>query len=172
MQPEGVALLDDPLGDGVGLRVLLVVSVLGVSVDGAVVLTALVEEVELHHRVVAVLVALATNEPVVGALGLAGYGDVVGRFGLKVDGLVPVACHVANELEGIVELLVVLRQVGRHLQGRIHGEVKGQRAADGDACPRGVVAPGVQLGDEDARRVVHRAALQARKRQDAGVVRP
>lgn len=64
---------------------------------------------------VAVLVALAANEPIVCALGLAGHGDIVGRLGLEVARVIPVAGHVADELEGVVELLVVLRQVGGHL---------------------------------------------------------
>ena len=73
-----------------------------------------------------VLVALSTDEPVVGALGLARYGDVVGRLCLEIDALVPVASYVANELEGIVVLFVVFGQVGCHLQRRVHGEVECQ----------------------------------------------
>ena len=95
-----------------------------VSIDGAVVLTALFQEVELDGGLVTVLVALAANKPVLCAFGLAGYSDVVGRFCLKVDALVPVAGYVANELEGIVEALVMLRQVGSHLQGRVHRQVE------------------------------------------------
>ena len=92
-------------------------SILGIGIDGTVVLTTLVQEVELDIGLVTVLVALATNKPVVSALGLAGYGDVVGRLSLELDALVPVAGYVANELESIVELLVVLGQVSSHLQG-------------------------------------------------------
>ena len=105
------------LGDDVGLRIGLVVSVLGIGVDGAVVLAALVEEVQADGGLMAVLVALASDEPVVGALGLAGYGDVVGGLCLEIDALIPVAGYVADKLEGIVVLLVVLGQVGGHLQG-------------------------------------------------------
>ena len=73
-------------------------SILGIGIDGTVVLTTLVQEVELDIGLMTVLVALATNEPVVGALGLAGYGDVVGRLSLEINALVPVAGYVANEL--------------------------------------------------------------------------
>lgn len=45
-------------------------SVGGVGVDGAVVLPALVKEVELDDSGVSVLVALSADEPVVGALCL------------------------------------------------------------------------------------------------------
>ena len=85
--------------------------ILGIGIDGTVVLTTLVQEVELDIGLMTVLIALATNEPVVSALGLAGHSDVVGRLSLEIDALVPVAGYVANELEGIVELLVVLWQV-------------------------------------------------------------
>ena len=108
-----------------------------------------------------VLVALAANEPVVGILGFPGHGDIVARLGFKIAGVVPVASHVADKLEGIVVFLVVLRQVGSHLQRRVHGQVEGQRPGDGDACPRGVVAPGAELGLKDAWRVVHRSSLQS-----------
>ena len=77
--------------------------ILGISIDGTVVLLTLVKEVKFDGALVAVLVALATNEPVVGLLGLTGYGDIVGRLSLQVDALVPVACNVADKLECIVE---------------------------------------------------------------------
>ena len=91
--------------------------ILGIGIDGAVVLAALVEEVELHHGGMAVFIALAANEPVVCALGLAGYGDVIGRLCLEVTGVIPVAGDITDKLEGVVKLLIVLGQVGSHLQG-------------------------------------------------------
>ena len=100
--------------------------ILGVGIDGAGVFAALVQEVEFDDALVTVLVAFSTDEPVVGALGLARYGDVIGRLCLEVDALVPVAGYVADELEGIVVLLVVFGQVSSHLQWRVHGEVEGQ----------------------------------------------
>ena len=106
-QFQSIAFFHGSLRDGIGLRVSLVVGSGGVGVDGAVILSALVEEVELNDGLVTVLVALTADEPVRGALRLAGHGDVVGRLGLEIDTLVPVAGHVAYELESIVELLVV-----------------------------------------------------------------
>ena len=100
--------------------------ILGIGIDSTVVLTSFVEEVELDGSFVAVLVALAADEPVVGALGLARYGDIVAGFCLQILGIVPVTGHIADELEGVVELLVVLRQVGSHLQRRIHRQVESQ----------------------------------------------
>ena len=123
---ECITSLDYLLGDGVGLWILLIVGILGIGIDGTVVLTSFVEEVELDGSFVAVLVALAADEPVVGALGLARYGDIVAGFCLQILGIVPVTGHVADELEGVVELLVVLRQVGSHLQRRIHRQVESQ----------------------------------------------
>ena len=70
--------------------------ILGIGIDGTVVLATLVEEVELDDALVSILVALATNEPVVGALGLAGYRNIVGRLGFEVAGVVPVASHVSS----------------------------------------------------------------------------
>ena len=64
----------------------------------------------------AVLIALTTNEPIVSSLCLTGHGDIVTRLSLQILGVVPVAGYIANKLEGIVELLIVLRQVGSHLK--------------------------------------------------------
>ena len=91
--------LDYLLGDGVGLWILLIVGILGIGIDGTVVLTSFVEEAELDGSFVAVLVALAADEPVVGALGLAGYGDIVAGFCLQILGIVPVTGHIADELD-------------------------------------------------------------------------
>ena len=63
-----------------------------------------------------ILVTLASNEPVIGTLGLTSHGDIVGRLCFEITAVVPIACHITDELEGIVELLIVLRQVGCHLQ--------------------------------------------------------
>ena len=91
--------------------------ILGISIDRTVVLLAFIEEVEFDIGLMTILVALATNEPIVRSLSLTSDGNVIGRLSFEIDALVPVANYVANELEGIVELLVVLRQVSSHLQG-------------------------------------------------------
>ena len=117
-----------------------------------------------------VLVALTAEEPVVGALGLAGDGDVAGGFSFDILRVIPVAGDVADELEGVVVLGVVLRQVGSHLQRTPHHEVEGELADERRAHIRRVVAPGLELRLEDARGVVHRTALQTGEGQDDGVV--
>ena len=83
----------------------------------------------------AILVALASDKPVVGTLRLTGYGDIVARLSFQIARVVPVDSYIADKLEGIIELLVVLRQVSSHLQGRIHGQVQGQRTSQRDTCP-------------------------------------
>ena len=105
LQFEGVTTLYHALGNDVSLWVGLVVGIGCIGIDGAVVLASLFEEVELDVGLVTVLVTLAANKPVLRALGLAGYGDVVGRLSFEIDALVPVASHVADKLEGIVETL-------------------------------------------------------------------
>ena len=155
--------------DGVSLRVLLVVGVLAVLVDGAVVLGASVEEVELHGSLTGV-VGLSAHEPVVRALRLARHGDILRRLSLQIFRVVPVASHVAYELEGVVVLLVVFGQVGCHLQRRVHHEVECELSAERGVHVRRVVAPFFQTSLEDARRVVHRSALQACEGQHDGVV--
>ena len=144
--------------------------ILRVGIDGAVIFAALVQEVQFHHSLVAVLVALAANEPVVGALRLACHGDVVAGLSLQVLTVVPVAGHILDKLEGIHEFRIVLGQVGSHLQRTVHRQVKRKRTRQRDACPRRVVAPFRKLRHEDARRIVHRASLQAGKRQYARMV--
>ena len=86
-QFEHIAPLHGLLGDGVGLGILVKRGILGIGIDRAIILLALVEEVEFHHRLVPVLVALATDEPVVGALGLAGHSDVFGGLCLQMPGV-------------------------------------------------------------------------------------
>ena len=87
-QFEHIAPLHGLLGDGVGLGILVKRGILGIGIDRAIILLALVEEVEFHHRLVPVLIALATDEPVVGALGLAGHRDIVAGLGFKIAGVV------------------------------------------------------------------------------------
>ena len=159
LQLEGVATLHYALGDDVSLWVGLVVGIRSVGIDSTVVFASLFEEIELDGGLVTVLVTLAANEPVLRAFGLASYGDVVGRFSFQIDALVPVAGHVADKLESIVKTLVVFGQVGSHLQGRVHGQVEGQRTSDGDACPRRVLAPLRQFGNEDTRCWLHSDSL-------------
>ena len=117
-----------------------------------------------------VLVALAANKPVVGALCLAGNCDIVGWLCLEILRVVPVARHILDELESVHILGIVLGKVGSHLQRTVHRDIKRQRAGNSYASPRGVVAPRIQLCLEDSRGIVHRTALQTGERQDAGVV--
>ena len=84
----------------VSLRVVLVVGTLGILIDGTVVFATLVKEVEAHYSRAGLFARLATYKPVVGTLSLASHGDVLGRLGLKILGVVPVASHIADELEG------------------------------------------------------------------------
>ena len=113
------------------------------------------------------LSANATNKPVVGALGSAGCSDVLHRFGLEVEGLIPVAGNVLDELEGIRMLHVVLGEVGCHLQWRVHRDVEGQLSADGGVDVRAIGT--IHL--KDTRRVVHRTSLQSCEGQDGRVAR-
>ena len=116
-------------------------------------------------------IALASYEPVGRTLGLACHRDILGRLGFQVARVVPVASHVTYKLEGIVILLVILGQVGCHLQRRVHRQIESQLSAESGVDIRLIVAPFTKLRDEDARSVVHRTALQTCERQDDGVVR-
>ena len=113
---------------------------------------------------------LAAYEPVVGSLGLAGYGNVACRFGLKITAVVPVAGYILDELEGIVVLLVVLREVGSHLERTVHRHIKGKLSDKRGVYIALVVAPSRQLRLKNSRRVVHRTALQTGEREDDSVV--
>jgi len=67
----------------------------------------------------------------------------------------------------------VFRQIGGHLQRRIHRQVERQLVGDRRVDARGV--RGAEFGhahDEDSGRVVHRAAVEPREGQDGDVVRP
>src|SRR3712207_5388563 len=103
------------MSDGVSLRILIERGVFGIGIDGTVVLTTLVEEVEFDDRAMPIFVTLATNEPVVRTLRLTSHGDIAGRFGLQIAAIIPVYGHIAYKLEGIIVLLIVLGEVGCHL---------------------------------------------------------
>ena len=63
----------------------------------------------------------------------------------------------------------MLGEIGGHLQRRVEGDIESQLVADGVLH---LLPPGdnlAHIGLEDAGRVVHRAALQACKRQNGGV---
>ena len=110
------------------------------------------------------------HKPAARILGLAGYGNVSSRFGLQIAALRPVERHLLDETEGIREALVVLGQVGGHLQRRGHYHVDAQLVGDRAVGVRMVL--GVDLRDvhfEDAGRVVHRASDQPREGQHGDV---
>ena len=122
-QLKGVAFLDVSLRNGIGCRIFIVVSVGRISIDGGCIGASFVEEVEFDGRQMAVGIALSTYKPVVGSLGFACHRDILCRFSLKIFRVIPVASHVANELECIVIFLIILGKVGCHLQWTVHGEV-------------------------------------------------
>ncbi len=112
------------------------------------------------------------HEPAARILGLARHGDVLAGLSFEITALGPVEGHLLDEPESIGETLVVLREVGGHLQGRRHGHINSQLVGYRAVGMRMVV--GIRLGDilfEDARRVVHRAADQAGERQHGDVER-
>ena len=111
------------MDDLVRFRIFLVICILAVLIDGASILLALIQEVELYYGCTG-SICLATNKPVVGALSLAGYGDILSWLCLQVLGVVPVSSYVADELEGIVVLLIMLWKIGCHLQRTIHHEIE------------------------------------------------
>ena len=77
-------MLDNLLGDGISFWVLLVVGILGICIDGGLILASLVEEVEGEGSEVTILIALSANKPVVALLVLASYCDVAGGLCLKI----------------------------------------------------------------------------------------
>ena len=105
-------------------------SIGSIGIGGAGVFASLVEEIELYGAFMTVFIAFSTDEPVVCSLGFSCHGDIVAGLCFKVFGVVPVACHVANELEGIVEAFVVFRQVGSHLQRTVHREIECELSAE------------------------------------------
>ena len=104
-----------------------------------------------------------------GDFGLAGGDDVVAGFGVEVDAGVPVDGDVFDELEGVEVGLVMLGEVGGHLEGGVEGDVESQLVADGVLhflAPRDYLA---HVGFEDTGCVVHGAALQAGEGEDGSV---
>ena len=169
---EHVAFLHALLLDGIGFRIFLVVSVLGIGVDGAVVVVVGFEEVELYDARVSVFVAFSADIPAVHVwIGrLSCHGDVACGLGFEIDALFPVARHAADELEGVGIFLVVFGQVGCHLEWAVHRQIECELADECGVYEVRVVAPRFELRFEYAGRVVHRSALQSCKGQNEGVV--
>src|SRR5574344_1906680 len=88
-----------------------------------------------------VLITLTTDKPVIGTLCFTGYRDVISRFSLQVLGLIPVACHILDELEGVGILLIVFRQIGCHLEWTVHSKIKCQLTYQCGTYIRCIVAP-------------------------------
>ena len=93
---QRVALFDCTLCDDIRLRVLVVGRALGIGIDRSLILAALVEEIELHRALVSVLIALASDKPVVAAFGLARYRNVTGRLSLQILTVGPVDGHMTR----------------------------------------------------------------------------
>ena len=94
------------------------------------------------------------------------------RLGGEVKALVPVYCHILDELERIHERSIVLRKVCSHLERRIESNVETQLVADGHAHTAAISR--IQLAHvhlENTRSIVHRTALQTRERQDGSMAR-
>ena len=118
-------------GNGVGLRIGGIVGIGRIGIDGGLVGAALVKETEGHLDGALLLVGDATHKPLSALLGLAGYHEVVAGLGQEVLGALPVDGYVLDELEGIHALLIVLGEVGRHLQGRVEGDIEGELVGKG-----------------------------------------
>ena len=84
LQLEHVALLNNLVCYLVCLRILLIVSVLGIGIYRSVILAALVEDIELNDGLMSVFVTLTSDKPVVCSFSLACNGDIVARFGLEI----------------------------------------------------------------------------------------
>ena len=94
---------------------MLVMGILGIGIDGAIVLLSLIEEVELDDALMTVLITFTANKPVVGAFGFTSYRDIVGRLCFQLFRIIPVTGHILDELEGIHIFGIVLRKIGSHL---------------------------------------------------------
>ena len=108
-----------------------------------------------------VLITFATNKPVVSALCLTSNSDIVAWFCLDILWIVPIYCHIFNELEGIAILFVVLGQVCCHLKWAIHHKIKSQLACQCSVNIRLIATPILQLCFENTRRIVHRSTLKS-----------
>lgn len=100
-----------------------IIGVGSVSVDGGAVFAAGFEEVEAELIVAGIAVGHAARIPVVAVLVLTGHDDKFSGLGVEIFALVPVNGHILDKLKGIHLLGIVLRKVGGHLEGRVHGQV-------------------------------------------------
>ena len=135
-----------------------------IGIDDALILASLVEEVELDINLVPLLVALAANEPVIGTLSLASHSDVLARLGIDIPAVVPVESHVADELEGIHILFIVLRQVGCHLQRAAHNHIESQLSNKRGVDDVVVLTPVFKTSLKHSWSIVHGTTLESGER--------
>ena len=101
-----------------------VVGIFAVGIKCSHVASIAIEEVEVYFQRALLLVGNSANKPILGTFLFASCQDVLTGLGSEVTALVPINSYVFDELEGIHIHLVVLGEVGRHLQGRVEGNVR------------------------------------------------
>ena len=109
--------------------------------------------------------------PFVCPLCLAGSNNVFARLGLKIEALVPIAGNILDKLEGIHLFLVVLNDVGCHLERTVKRNVECKLACKRRPDLAGIIGnPFAEVHHEDAGRVVHRSAYATGKRKNCSMV--
>ena len=85
--------------------------------------------------------------------------------------MVPVDCHILDKLEGIGVFLIILIQVGSHLQRTVHGNIKCQLFHQCSTQFGLIRAIYRQITFKNTRSIIHRTTHQTGKRQDGLVIR-
>ena len=110
--------------NGICLRVIAVMRIFRVGIDGCGIFLSCGQEREVDHGGSRIIAVGGTNEPSVCIFLLAGDGDILIRLSLQIIHRIPLYRHINDKLESIAEPLVVLGQVSRHLKRAIEGDIE------------------------------------------------
>ena len=121
--------------NGICLRVIAVMRIFRVGIDGCGIFLSCGQEREVDHCGSRIIAVGGTNEPSVFVFLLAGDGDLLIRLSLQIINRIPLYRHINDKLESIEEALVIFGQVSRHLQGTIESDIERELVAEGCVAP-------------------------------------
>ncbi len=168
---QNITLLHSLVNNLVRFRVLLVVGILAILIDRASILLCPYRGSRaLLQTVRAASVLPPTNQLSVPLALRATVIYLAGSASRYLES-VPVASYVADKLEGIIVLLIMLWKIGCHLQRTVHHEIERKLTTESGVHITLIVAPLRKLGLEDTRSIIHRTTLQTGEWQHHGVIR-
>jgi len=102
---------------------------------------------------------------------LASDGDVFSRLAFQVFAVIPINCHIFDELKSIGKTHIIFRKIRCHLQRTVHGTIKRELISQRAIYMRviaGIYFAYIHL--KNAGGIIHGAAQQPGERQNGNVI--